>query len=357
MRHVLLAGRFDTDDPSSGARLHAFADALDGVALSTTAPPSLSDPLAVASVGHTRRALVRAITDCDVVVVAGGDAFDDMSRTQLTPPVVHTAELVALARTRRRPIALVGVGAERLDRRSAKALARLVVRSADLLVVRDEPSATLLNRAGAILPVRVAADPVWCGLRSPLAPTERDGVVVVVDAAAVSPVVVAELSAAIARTPSMGVSVQPWRESDVSSAVLLADMLPAPARVLPPLRTLDAAMRAFATFEAVVSMHEHGLMAAAAASTPSVALGTRASLAAIAHRLEHELVDRPVGARGLAEVLERARGSRQSLAAVRRERALADGSMALLRLLVNSGDAPELAAIDGLTLSDGRSAR
>ena len=134
-------------------------------------------------------------------------------------------------------------------------------------------------------------------------------------------------------------------------------MLPAPVRLLPPVRTLDAAMRAFGPVDVVVSMREHATMAAAAAGTPSVALGRSPSLAAVARRLGHELVDRPIGARQLADVVERAGESRPSLAAVRHEQALAEGSMALLRLLVDRGEVLELAAIDGLSLSDGRSAR
>jgi len=357
MSHVLLAGRFDPGDPSCSARLQAFAGGLDGVTVATTAPRSLAAPLGFTSLVDSRRALVGAVMDCDVVVVAGGNALDGARRLRATAPAVPTAQLVALARACRRPVALVGIGAERIEGRVARALARFVVRSADLLVVRDEPSAATLDGAGAIVPVRVAADPVWCALRRSGATLARDGLVVVVDTVAVSMPLLAELSTALAMMLSIRVSVQPWRSTDVGSAALLAEMLPAPVDVVPPVLTLDAAMRTFATVEVVVSMHEHATMAAAAAGTPSVAVGRSPSLAALAGRLGHDLVDRPVGARRLVDVLERARGLRQSLAAVRHEQALAEGSMALLRLLVDRGDVPELAAIDGLTLSDGRPVR
>jgi polysaccharide pyruvyl transferase WcaK-like protein len=358
MSRVLLAGRFDPSDPSSGARLQAFAGALEGVTVGTTAPGSLAEPLGFTSLHDSRRSLFRAIKQCDVVVIAGGNAFDSASGTGGTPPARHTAELVTLARACRRPVALVGVGAERIEGRVTRALARFVVRSADLLVLRDEPSAAALDRAGATLPVRVAADPVWCVLRySGATGTLDELVVVVVDEATASPYLLDELSPALAMVPANGVCVQPWRSRDVPSAASLADMLPGPIRVLPPVRTLDAAMQAFGTVDVVVSMCAHATMAAAAAGTPTVALGRSRSLAAVTRRLGHDLVDRPIGARPLADVVERARRSRSSLVAVRHEQALADGSMALLRLLVDRGEVLELAAIDGLSLSDGRRAR
>ena len=279
-----------------------------GSRLPTTAPRSLAEPLGFTSLADSRRALVDAVRDCDVVVVAGGNAFDGGRPLRATAPAVRTAQLVALARACRRPVALVGVGADRIEGRVARALARFVVRRADLLVVRDEPSAAALDRAGAVLPVRVAADPVWCALRPSGASVARDGLVVVVDTAAVSMPLLAELSTALAMMPSIRVNVQPWRSTDVESAALLVDMLPAPVELLPPVRTLDAAMRTFAALDVVVSMHEHATMVAAAAGTPSVALGPSRSLAALAGRLGHDLVDRPIGARRLADVLERARG-------------------------------------------------
>jgi polysaccharide pyruvyl transferase WcaK-like protein len=357
MSRVLLAGRFDPSDPSSGSRLQAFAGALKDFTVGTTAPGSLAEPLGLTSLDDSPPSLFRAIQRCDVVVIAGGNAFDGPPRTGGTAPARHTAELVALARVCRRPVALVGVGAARIEGPVTRALARFVVRSADLLVLRDDPSATTLDRAGVALPVRVAADPVWCVLRYPGTTGTLEGLVVVVDQATASPYVLDELSRALAMVSASRVCVQPWRRRDVPSAASFADMLPGPVRVLSPVGTLDLAMRAFGSVDLVVSMSEHATMAAAAAGTPTVALGRSRSLAAVTRRLGHDLVDRPIGARPLADVVERARRSRPSLAAVRQEQALADGSMALLRLLVDRGEVLELAAVDGLSLSDGRRAR
>lgn len=355
MSRVLLAGLFDPCDPASGARMQAFAGALDGVTVDTTAPPSVAEPLGLVSIADSPRTLARAIKNCDVAVIAGGNAFDGAPGRRARAPAVHTAQVVALARANRRSVALVGVGAERIEGRLARAIARFVVRSADLLVLRDEPSAASLDRAGAVVPLRVAADPVWCALRYSGATVALDGLVVVVDDTSTSRSVLEELSRALAMVPPTSVCVQPWRWRDVPAAVSLADMLPPPVRVLPPIRTLDAAMRAFGSVDVVVSTREHATMAAAAAGTPTVSLGPSPSLAAVARRLGHELVVRPIGAGRLADVVERAGHSRPSLAAVRHEQALADASMALLRLLVDRGDDLELAAIDGLSLSDGRS--
>jgi polysaccharide pyruvyl transferase WcaK-like protein len=355
MSRVLLAGRFDPGDPSSGARLEAFAGALHGVTVDTTAPPSLADPLGLTPVDDALRRLVPAIERSDVVVIAGGDAFDAAPGAVATP-ALHTAAVVGVARAARRPVALVGVGADRIEGRVSRALARFVVRSADLLVLRDEPSAATLHRAGAAVPVRVAADPVWCALRLPAATTVRDGFVVVIHDAASSRSVLGELARALGMLASATVTVLPWRHTDVGSASVFVDMLPAPARVLRPLPTLAGAMRAFGSFGVVVSMHEHASIAAAAAGTPTMAVGQRRSLIAVARQLGHDLVDRPIGDRALAELVERAAGSHPSLAPVRHEQALAEGSMALLRLLVDRGNDLDLAEIDGLALSDGRSA-
>jgi polysaccharide pyruvyl transferase WcaK-like protein len=353
MTRVLLAGRFDPDDPSSAARIQAFAGALDGVEVETTAPPSLAEPLGLISQGDSPRTLVRAIKNCDVVVVAGGNAFDGAARPRVPAPALHTAEVVGLARACRRPVALVGVGAEQIGT-AGRALARFVVRSADLLVLRDEPSAATLGRAGAVLPMRVAADPVWRVLRHSGAAVGLDGIVVVVDASTPG-AALQELSRALAMIASNSVSVQPWRWKDVGAAALLAAMLPAPVRVLRPVGTLEEAMRTFGSVDVVISMRDHATMAAAAAGTPTVALGRSPTLGAVTRRLGHDVVEGPIGVRQLADVVQRAGESRSSLAAVRREQALVEGSMALLRLLVDREEEPELAAIDGLSLSDGRS--
>jgi polysaccharide pyruvyl transferase WcaK-like protein len=357
LSHVLLVGRFDPGDPSSGATLQAFADALDGVTVTTTADSSVAEPLGFAPLHVSRGSVVRAIVHCDVVVVAGGNAFDGTPRLRGRTPALRTALVVALAQACRRPVALIGVGATAIEGHTTRALARFVVRNADLLVLRDESSASALRSAGAVLPLRVAADPVWCALRYAGATTDLRGLVVVVDNATASRSVLEELSGALSLLGSLGVCVQPWRCPDVGAAAALAEMVRAPVRLLPPVPNLDEAMRIFGSADVVVSMCDHATMAAAAAGTASVSLGRSSSLAALAGRLGHDIVDAPIGSRRLADVVERAVGSRPTPAGVRHEQAMAEGSMALLRLLVDRGDVLELAAVDGLTLSDGRSAR
>src|SRR5262249_2831118 len=73
----------------------------------------------------------------------------------------RTAALAAVTRALRKPFALVGVGAAPLRTRSARALARSIVRAADLLILRDEESAEHLAAAGAPTPIRVGADAAW----------------------------------------------------------------------------------------------------------------------------------------------------------------------------------------------------
>ena len=59
MSHVLLAGWFDPGDPSCSARLQAFAGALEGQTVATTAPRSLAEPLGFTSLVDSRTGVGR----------------------------------------------------------------------------------------------------------------------------------------------------------------------------------------------------------------------------------------------------------------------------------------------------------
>src|SRR3546814_13705475 len=68
---------------------------------------------------------------------------------------------------RRRPVALIGVGAAPITAPSNRRLAVNLVRHADLLVLRDDESAELLGGLGAPTPLRVGADLSWLSVTQP----------------------------------------------------------------------------------------------------------------------------------------------------------------------------------------------
>ena len=118
----------------------------------------------------------------DAVVVGGGTVFKTLHRSTGRRPnslLRNACLLAAAAKASGKQVALVGVGAGDLRGRQARALARWLVRRVDLLVLRDEESASALAGVGAPAPFWIGADPAWA-LRPAMTgrggtPTGRDG--------------------------------------------------------------------------------------------------------------------------------------------------------------------------------------
>src|SRR5581483_11844545 len=167
MHRVLLAGAFGQGNPGDEALLRAFVSELHGFELVATS----SDPRETAAAhgieavpARDGRAVARAARCSDAVVFAGGTVFKTLDpRCGRRPSALlrNAAALAGGARAMGRPLAMVGVGVGALPTRSSRALARGLVRAADLLVLRDEESAAALAAAGAPAPLRVGADPAW----------------------------------------------------------------------------------------------------------------------------------------------------------------------------------------------------
>jgi polysaccharide pyruvyl transferase WcaK-like protein len=292
-------------------------------------------------------------------VFAGGTIFKRLHPACGRRPLALLAQAAALAvavKARRRPLALVGVGAGDLDGQIARRLARVIVRAADLLILRDDESAARLAAAGAPAPVRVGADPAW----TVAPPGPRRGgrahgpVVVALSHLAGGDDLADRLALALAPVVRAGVPValQPWDRAggDGALAHAVAARLE-PVVVLPPPADLAAACSGFEDARLVVGLRFHSLIAAAAAGTPFVAFVHEPKLAAAARRLGQPRVsaDAPPGA--LTAAVLAALGSPAAAPdAVRRERERAEGGFRLLRVLLAGGRTEEADAVDGLAL-------
>ena len=136
------------------------------------------------------------------------------------------------ARLRGIPFAAVGVGAGSLRSPTAKRLTRSIAERADLLILRDEESAAVLDATGAHGPFRIGADPAWMLFdgRRAQATAARDGVVVAVSHLADDDTerLVERISHVVEPLVVRGepVELQPWQPgADQRVAVAIRDRL------------------------------------------------------------------------------------------------------------------------------------
>jgi polysaccharide pyruvyl transferase WcaK-like protein len=389
---VFLAGAFGQGNPGDEALLEAFARALghlDPVAAS-------SDPAATAAaheIGAVERddvpSVGREIARADAVVVAGGTIFKTLHPSSRRSPLSllrRTAALAAVARALRKPLALVGVGAAPLRGRTAGTLTRSIVRSADLLILRDEESAAHLAAAGAPTPIRVGADAAWT-LMPELAPTgpavmmrsaTGDHAPVAFDGAGngrptalgdedARPIVVAlshlaggselaeRLAAGLRPVVESGLPVRldPWQpDGDAELAAAVATRLDDPrVSIAVPPADLDDAREGMEGARLVLAQRFHALVAAAGAGVPMLAVAHEPKLEGLARRLTQPTVAPDASPRALAAAIADALDAPPAPpAAVRRERERAAEGFRLLRVLLARGRSDEAVALDGLAL-------
>jgi polysaccharide pyruvyl transferase CsaB len=362
---VLALGAFGQGNPGDEALLAALRRALPhhDVIVASADPASTERVHGVPAVHRNDpRGLARRLRETDAVVVAGGTVFKELHRSTGRRPLSllrRTAAIAAAARAARRPIALVGVGAAPLPGPGARALARAIVRTADLLVLRDDESATVLAATGAPAPFRVGADLAWTLLDGPPQrgrPDERSGeapVVVALSHLAGGRDLAARLAAALA--PLGGVApvvLLPWQ--DDGGDVMLARAIAARAggvHVARPPARLAEARDLLAGARALVGLRFHALVAAAAAGTPFVALVHEPKLEGLARRLGQPAVAAGAPPAALTDAAFAAMaGPPPDAAAVRAERARADEGFRLLRVLLARGRSDEAIHLDGLDL-------
>jgi polysaccharide pyruvyl transferase CsaB len=361
---VLLVGAFGQGNPGDEALCAAFTSALssDRVVVASGDPAATARRHRVRAIDNSPVAVARELRRCDAVVVGGGTVFKTLRRStgRHANALLRNACLLAVAaRASGKQVAFVGVGAGDLRGRQARALARWLVRRADLLVLRDEESASALAAVGAPAPFWIGADPAWA-LRSPAAgragaPPTRDGVTVALSHHAGDDGLFAALAEALAPLgEDQPIRLQPWQEGDIEIAARLGARLGGSATIVATPTDLDAATASFAADRLVVSLRFHALVAAARAGTPFLAVSHEPKLAGLSRRLQQVSVPVHAGAEVVAASLERALDTDPpSLAAVAGEVAAAEHTLQLLRLLLDGGEIAEPSSLAALPLSAG----
>jgi polysaccharide pyruvyl transferase WcaK-like protein len=391
---VFLAGAFGQGNPGDEALLSAFSRALghlDPVA-STCDPEATEATHGVTAVERDDVPRVgREIARADAVVVAGGTIFKMLHPSCGRAPLSllrRTAGLAAIARALRKPLALVGVGAAPLHGRTARTLTRSIVRSSDLLILRDEESAGHLAAAGAPTPFRVGADAAWTLMPEPApadgpavmlrsatgghAPVSIDGadgravgapggaadgrpVVVALSHLAGGPELAERLTAGLRPVVESGLPVRldAWQpDGDAELAAAVATRLDDPrVSVAAPPADLDEARESMNGARLVLAQRFHALVAAAGAGVPALAVAHEPKLEGLARRLEQPAVAADAPPATLAgEVLRAVDGAPPAPDAIERERASAEEAFRLLRVLLARGRSDEAVDVDGLAL-------
>ncbi len=369
MTTVLLAGAFGQHNPGDEALLRAFRLALaDYRIIATSAEPEATaaqhDCEAVPS-GDVR-AIASLVRKSDAVVIGGGTVFKTLHPSTRRPAhelLRNTSLLTLGARVSATPVLIVGVSAVPLPDRRARRLARRVVRRADLLILRDEPSARHLADAGSPTPFRIGADPTWTllGDATPVADVESTVVVMLSHLAASR-----DLASRIApglralRDDGLRVCLQPWQVSgsaahngadDLVFMHEIGQRIGGPVELLDAPADLDDAVRRAGTSRLVVGMRFHSLVAAAAAGTPFLAIDHESKLGALARQFSQQSVAGDAKPAQLTTAMFSAlSGVKPSASAAQHERARAAEGFRLLRLLLEGGQTPELEELTGLPL-------
>jgi polysaccharide pyruvyl transferase WcaK-like protein len=366
MAAVLLAGAFGQRNPGDEALLRAFVEGLpDHALVATSVDPVHTESRHGIEAIQSRdvRSVARRVTSVDGVVLAGGTIFKTLHPASGRPPLalLRSARALTLGTAAQRvPVAGLGLGVGTMHGNRARALARGIVRRCDLLVLRDEESASLLARAGAPAPFRVGADPAWTLVEPPAAPTAGgDAVIVALSHLAGGPGLARRLAQVLEPVVRAGLRVrlQPWQvmsgaPDDLDLARMVAGRLDGDVQIVPPPSSLEDACGLFAGARLVVALRFHALTAAAAAGVPFVAVAHEAKLAGLGRRLGQPVVAPAGPPEAMAQTILRAIDHPPaSRAAIEREQRLARDQMALLRVLLSGGRSDEAAIVGGLELA------
>jgi polysaccharide pyruvyl transferase WcaK-like protein len=371
MPAALLAGAFGQGNLGDDALLQAFVQALPDWDISVTSDdPTLVEELGCRPVSaHRRAAVARTATRADAIVVGGGTVFKILHPSSNRRPhalLTNTSALIAISSATRRPVALIGVGVGALPDRMSRVLARFIVRHSDLLILRDEESATELIGAGTPGPLRVGADPAWTLLTPPDAHIPRDGTVRIIPS--VFAIGDDGWDGMIARTcetirlllaAGIKVELQAWDRAPYGSRIDDGHIVEALARqvgpsveVIPRPPTIAAAVQSMAGSRTVVSFRLHAVVAAAAAGVPAVAVAHETKLSAMARRLAQATAPVNFEPASLARLVTHAMLAPSPAPAIIKEQIdLAEESFRLLRVLLAGGRSDEADSLGALPLA------
>jgi polysaccharide pyruvyl transferase WcaK-like protein len=232
---------------------------------------------------------MRAMRRVELVVLAGGGLFND----HWLGVIPRYAAWVAAARLAGARVAWIGVGVGPIRRRWLRALARLAARISQLVLVRDDESVAEL---GAPAGVTVIPDPALF-LDAPPAGEAANELVLIVraptgaDAHGAAQLIeaLAESGAAAERAGLRPVLVTMAGPRDEPFAASVRDAskrcgIDAPAvEALGP--TPEAALARLSRCAAVITIRLHGLLLAALADVPAVAIAYDAKVRLAAERL------------------------------------------------------------------------
>lgn len=364
---ALIVGAFGQDNPGDEALLASTVQAVRArpgwePLVATARPADTERLLDVATLPATPGATLRAAARADALVVGGGTVFKELHPSSGRPAgglLRRAAALTSAFHARRRPVALIGVGAAPIGHPTHRQLARSIARHADLLVLRDAESAEVLVGMGVPSPLRVGADLSWLAATPParcdeptpgaapisLAVSHLAGGDDLIDRIVVGLRPVVEAGRCVAVEPWQG---SPRLGADGRIAVRVARSLGVGARVVPPPRDLADATQRAAGRAAVVAMRFHAAVAAAEAGTPFVAVAHEPKLVAIARATGQPTiaVDDPAHAIAAA-VTQALLGTPPSSEAIAEQHRRAEATADLLGIvLCGEGDAGRLAHLD-----------
>ena len=361
MARVVLVGAFGQRNVGDEALCAAFCAALrdHDVLVASADPGDTTARHGVAAFRPTPRAAVQAVRQADAVVVGGGTVFKRLlpgANRRRLGLLTNTAALVAWAHATGADVALVGVGAGEMHGRLADAISGWIARHADLLVLRDEESAAVLDAASVPAPFWIAADPVWAQLdRRPAPPRRGTGGRRLTVALSHHARVDALADALGALAPAWSIRLQPWQAGgpDLTLARRLREAVPSAVVEEPP-ANLDEAIARLAESDVVLGLRFHALVAAATAGTPFVAVAHEPKLAAIARRLGQVSVPPNAAAEVLVtSVVDAPARGPATPDAVAAEATAARDAFGLLHLLLGGGAIDEPASLAALPLSSG----
>ncbi len=238
------------------------------------------------------RAMRRAIRRANFMVIAGGGLLNDHWPTLI--PRLLTWSIVARLLGAR--VGWVAAGMGPIRHRHSRWLARATLRLASFVSVRDQASAALVRaiRGGEAPPVM--ADPAFF-LPLPAPNADARGVALIVRglvpvgsgnaapvAAAVADMALAEQRAG---TPVTLISLHPGEDDAMTGEVnaAVASRAGAPLRIRNLAADPGAALAELAGFETVISMRLHGVLLAALAGRPWVAIAYDPKVEALAAML------------------------------------------------------------------------